>query len=101
LIPEGVAEASQVFFRDAHVLPKLLSYEEYCGRDRWKAHRHLVEVSGVSAVNSLVALDDIHGRKREVLFFYLTALPSEMDCNQTAIGLAPVTSVLFLIGKSF
>jgi hypothetical protein len=27
-IPEGVAEASQIFLRDAHVLPKLLSYEE-------------------------------------------------------------------------
>jgi hypothetical protein len=24
-IPEGVAEASQIFLRDAHVLPKLLS----------------------------------------------------------------------------
>jgi hypothetical protein len=29
LIPEGVAEASQIFLRDAHVLPKLLSYKEY------------------------------------------------------------------------
>jgi hypothetical protein len=31
-IPEGVAEASQIFIRDAHVLPKLLKllgYEEY------------------------------------------------------------------------
>jgi hypothetical protein len=27
-IPEGVAEASRIFFPDAHVLPKLLSYEE-------------------------------------------------------------------------
>jgi hypothetical protein len=26
-IPEGVAEASQIFLREAHVLPKLLSYE--------------------------------------------------------------------------
>jgi hypothetical protein len=25
--PEGVAEASQIFLRDAHVLPKLFSYE--------------------------------------------------------------------------
>jgi hypothetical protein len=31
---EGVAEASQIFFRDAYVLPKLISYEEYCKRDR-------------------------------------------------------------------
>jgi hypothetical protein len=28
LIPEEVAEASQIFPRDAHVLPKLLSYED-------------------------------------------------------------------------
>jgi hypothetical protein len=34
-IPEGVAEASQIFLRDAHVLPKLLSYEEYCRPGRW------------------------------------------------------------------
>jgi hypothetical protein len=34
-IPERVAEASQIFLRDAHVLPKLLSYKEYCRRDRW------------------------------------------------------------------
>jgi hypothetical protein len=33
-IPEEVAEAFQKFLRDAHVLPKLLSYEEYC-IDRW------------------------------------------------------------------
>jgi hypothetical protein len=29
-IPEGVAEASQIFLQDAHE-----SYEEYCRRDRW------------------------------------------------------------------
>jgi hypothetical protein len=34
-IPEGVAEASKIFPRDAHVLPKLISFEEYCSRDRW------------------------------------------------------------------
>jgi hypothetical protein len=34
-IPEGVEEASQIFLREAHVLPKLLSYEKYCRRDRW------------------------------------------------------------------
>jgi hypothetical protein len=37
-IPERVAEASQIFLRDAHVLSKLVSYEEdfrllLC--DRW------------------------------------------------------------------
>jgi hypothetical protein len=35
LIPEEVVEASQIFLRDAHVLPKLLNYEEYCRCDRW------------------------------------------------------------------
>jgi hypothetical protein len=34
-IPEGVAEAFQIFLRDTHVLPKLVSYEEQCRRDRW------------------------------------------------------------------
>jgi hypothetical protein len=27
-------------------------------------------ISGVSAINPLVAFNDIHGRKREVIFFY-------------------------------
>jgi hypothetical protein len=34
-IPEGVAEISQIFLRDTHVLPRLVSYEEHCKRDRW------------------------------------------------------------------
>jgi hypothetical protein len=59
LYPRRVAEASQIFLRDAHVLPLLLSYEEY-----WRCD------SDVSAINPLVAFYDIHGRKREVLFFY-------------------------------
>jgi hypothetical protein len=29
-ILEGVAEVSQIFLRDTHVLPKLASYEEQC-----------------------------------------------------------------------
>jgi hypothetical protein len=29
-IPEGVAEASQMFLRDTRVLPKLLSHKEHC-----------------------------------------------------------------------
>jgi hypothetical protein len=28
IFPKGVAEASQIFLRDTHVLPKLLSHEE-------------------------------------------------------------------------
>jgi hypothetical protein len=34
-IPEGIAEVSRIFLRDTHVLPKLVSYEERCRRDRW------------------------------------------------------------------
>jgi hypothetical protein len=45
-IPEGVAEASQILLRDAHVLQKLLSNEEYYRRDR-SAHRRLM----LSAIN--------------------------------------------------
>jgi hypothetical protein len=33
-IPGGVAEVSQIFLRDTHVLPKLVSYEENCRRGR-------------------------------------------------------------------
>jgi hypothetical protein len=36
LYPQGVAEASQILLRDAHVTPKLFSYEKYCRRDRCK-----------------------------------------------------------------
>jgi hypothetical protein len=35
LIPKWVEEASQIFLWEAHVLRKLLSYEEYCRCDRW------------------------------------------------------------------
>jgi hypothetical protein len=35
IIPEGVAEVSQIFLQNTHVLPKLVSYEEHCRRDRW------------------------------------------------------------------
>jgi hypothetical protein len=34
-IPEWVAEVSQIFLRDTHVLPKFVSYKEHCRRDRW------------------------------------------------------------------
>jgi hypothetical protein len=32
-IPEDVAEVSQIFLRDTHVLPKFVSNEEHCRRD--------------------------------------------------------------------
>jgi hypothetical protein len=31
----------------------------------------------------------------------LTALPPEIDCNQTSKGIPPVMSAVFLIAKSF
>jgi hypothetical protein len=31
----------------------------------------------------------------------LTASPSEIDCNQTAMGLLPVATAVFFIAKSF
>jgi hypothetical protein len=77
-IPEGVAEVSQIFLRDTHVLPKLVSYEEqqcsyHVCRDVTGGKLiavFLQSITGVSAINPLVAFYDIHGRKREVLFFY-------------------------------
>jgi hypothetical protein len=69
-ISEGVAEVSQIFLRDTHVLPKFVSYEEHCRCDRWLPIAVLLQsISGVSAINPLIAFYDIHGGKREVLFF--------------------------------
>jgi hypothetical protein len=52
------AEVSQIFLRDAHILPKLLSYEVTGGKPiaAWSQ-----SISGVSAINPLVAFYDIHG----------------------------------------
>jgi hypothetical protein len=43
-IPGGAAEVSQIFLRNTHVLPKLVSYEEHCRHDRWLSHRRLIAV---------------------------------------------------------
>jgi hypothetical protein len=37
----------------------------------------LQSISGVSAINLLVVFNDIHGGKREVLFFILSRTPHE------------------------
>jgi hypothetical protein len=58
---EGVAKASQIFLRDAHVLQKLFSY----GSEAFD------RLSQVFAINPLIAFCDIHERKREVLFFFV------------------------------
>jgi hypothetical protein len=77
-IPEGVAELSLIFPQDTHVLPKLVSYEERSRRDRWSLIAVWSQsISGVNAINPLATFYDIHGRKREVLFFYLSRTPHE------------------------
>jgi hypothetical protein len=69
---------SQIFLRDTHVLPKLLSYDEHYRRDGGKSIAvWLQSISGVRALNLLVAFYDIHGRKREVLLFFF--LPDTTD----------------------
>jgi hypothetical protein len=54
-ISEAVAEVTQIFLRDTHVLPKLVSYEEHCRRDRWQAHRDVLlqSISNVNVVNTM------------------------------------------------
>jgi hypothetical protein len=80
-------EASQILLQDAHVLPKLLSCEEYCSRDITTCHvcssyvhRRLIAVflrCKCCAVNLLVAFYDIHGRER-CYSFILSRTPHEI-----------------------
>jgi hypothetical protein len=55
----------------------------------------LQSISGVSAINPLVAFYDIHGGKREVLFFYF--VPDITRDYTNFIN----TSTVFLIDKLF
>jgi hypothetical protein len=64
----GIAEASQIFLRDVHVLSKLLSYDVTGGKPIAICSQS-ISGSGVAAANPLVAFYDIHGRKREVVLF--------------------------------
>jgi hypothetical protein len=45
----------------------------------------LQSISGVSAINPLVAFYDIHGRKREMLFFYFVPETTRDHCIVTII----------------
>jgi hypothetical protein len=67
-IPEGVAEASHIFLLDAHVLPKLLSYELWENTADVTGSKPIAvwsqSISGVSSVNPLAAFYGIHRRKR-------------------------------------
>jgi hypothetical protein len=70
--PEGVAEVSQIFLRDTHVLPKLVSYEDTADVTGSKPIPVLLQPRYLrcKCYYFLVAFYDIHGRKREMLIFY-------------------------------
>jgi hypothetical protein len=71
LIPEGVAEVSQIFLWDTQVLPISLAMRNTADKTGSKPIAVLLQyISGVSAINPLVAFYNIHEGKREVLFFY-------------------------------
>jgi hypothetical protein len=54
-------------------------------------------ISGVSAINPLVAFYDIPGGKREVLFFYFVTDTTRFDCHKiTSSSLSPGGSRRFL-----
>jgi hypothetical protein len=73
-----VAEVSQIFLWNTNVLPKLVSCEEHCRRD--KPITVLLQcISDVSAINPLVAFYDINRGKREVEFFYFVP-DTTRDC---------------------
>jgi hypothetical protein len=58
----------------------------------------LQSIAGVSAINPLVAFYDIHGGKREVLFFYLVADTTRDGCNaDTKVCLYCVMHVILVI----
>jgi hypothetical protein len=69
-IPERVAEVSQIFLRNTHILPKLARRNTAVATDGKPIAVLLQSISGVSAINSFVAFYDINGGKIEVLFFY-------------------------------
>jgi hypothetical protein len=65
-----VAEASQICLRDAHALPKWLSYEDfYCRRDN-RIDVWLQSIWLRDASNPFVAFYDIHGRNRKVILLF-------------------------------
>jgi hypothetical protein len=71
--------ASQIFRRDAHVLPKLdmRNTADVTGDKSIAVWSQ--SISGENADNPLVAFYDIHGRKREVLYFYFVP-ETTRDC---------------------
>jgi hypothetical protein len=65
----------------------------------------LQSISGVSAINPLVAFYDIHGMKKRgaILLFCpghhtrlsINSIHTEINCDHTATGLPPVTSTVY------
>jgi hypothetical protein len=85
-IPKGVAEASQISLRDAHIIPNYSAIRNTADVTGGKPIAIWPQsISGVSAINALVAFYNIHGRKREVLFFYfIPDFPRRVDGRPAA-----------------
>jgi hypothetical protein len=68
-----IAEVSQIFLRDDRVLPNFLAMSNTADVTGGKPIAGLLQsISGLSTINPLVVFYDIHGGKREVLFFFLS-----------------------------
>jgi hypothetical protein len=76
-ILEGVAETSQILLRDTHVLPTLVSYEEADVTGGKPIAVFLQFISGVSAINPLVAFYDIQEERERCYSFILSRTPHE------------------------
>jgi hypothetical protein len=99
-IPKGIAEVSQIFLRDTHVLPKLLAMRNTAEVTGGKPIAVLLQsISDVSAINALVAFIDIHGGKREVLFFYFVP-DTTRDCSISGVtAVNPIIAFYDIHGK--
>jgi hypothetical protein len=97
-MPEWVAEASPIFLRGAHVVPKLISYEVYRRRDRWTAHRRLIAVYLRCECYSRFLRHP--WKKERDAFFILSRTPHETRRNIFTYTLyIPIPFVLFIIQK--
>jgi hypothetical protein len=71
-ITKGITEVSQIFLRERHIFLTLHSPNLVNTADKTGGKTIAVSfqsISGVSAINHLVAFYDIHGGKREILLF--------------------------------
>jgi hypothetical protein len=80
-----LAGPSQIFLRNAHVLPKLPMRNSTDVTGGKPIAVWSQSISGVRAINPLVAFYDIHGRKREVLLFVLSRTPHEINISAIEI----------------